>query len=162
MAYEDLRSFLKALEKEGELRRVTAEVDPYLEVGEITDRVQKSREGGRPGPALLFENVKGSKLPLAMNVFGSERRLCLALGVESLDEIGERIAELLKPELPHGISRPARTRSARRRSCAPCRRRRCARAPCQEVVLSGEASIWTCCRRCRPGRRTAVRSSTSA
>jgi 4-hydroxy-3-polyprenylbenzoate decarboxylase len=51
MAYEDLRSFLKALEKEGELRRVRAEVDPYLEVGEITDR----------GPALLFENVKGSR-----------------------------------------------------------------------------------------------------
>ncbi|CAM5624013.1 3-octaprenyl-4-hydroxybenzoate carboxy-lyase [Streptomyces antimycoticus] len=74
MAYDDLRSFLRALDKEGDLKRVKAEVDPYLEVGEIVDRVNKAG-----GPALLFENVKGSAMPLAMNVFGTDRRL-LALG----------------------------------------------------------------------------------
>ncbi len=70
MAYDDLRSLLRALEREGDLKRIKAEVDPYLEVGEIVDRVQKSG-----GPALLFENVKGSAMPLAMNVFGTDRRL---------------------------------------------------------------------------------------
>ncbi len=137
MAYEDLRSFLKALEKEGELRRVRAEVDPYLEVGEITDRVNKSRVGDRPGPALLFENVKGSRLPLAMNVFGSERRLCLALGLENLDEIGERIAGLLKPEMPHGLSgfKDALGKAAQLRTVPP---KRVKTAPCQEIVLTGD------------------------
>lgn len=68
MAYDDLRSFLRALEREGELKRIKAEVDPYLEIGEIVDRVQKAK-----GPALLFENVKGCAMPLAMNVFGTEQ-----------------------------------------------------------------------------------------
>ncbi|HET9168314.1 MAG TPA: UbiD family decarboxylase domain-containing protein, partial [Actinospica sp.] len=138
MAYEDLRSFLKALEKEGELRRVRAEVDPYLEVGEITDRVQKSRVNGEPGPALLFENVKGSRLPLAMNVFGSEKRLCMALGLDSLDEIGERIGGLLKPEMPQGLSgfKEALGKAAQLRTVPP---KRVKTAPCQEVVLTGDA-----------------------
>jgi len=70
MAYDDLRSLLRALEKEGDLKRVKAEVDPHLEVGEIVDRVQKAG-----GPALLFENVRGSSMPLAMNVYGTDRRL---------------------------------------------------------------------------------------
>src|SRR5215469_3237331 len=99
MAYDDLRSFLRALEREGDLKRITVEVDPYLEVGEIVDRVQKAK-----GPALLFENVKGSAMPLAMNVFGTERRLAKALGLKSADEIGEKIAGLLKPELPQGFT----------------------------------------------------------
>jgi 4-hydroxy-3-polyprenylbenzoate decarboxylase len=68
MAYDDLRSLLRALEREGDLKRIKAEVDPYLEVGEIVDRVQKAG-----GPALLFENVRGSAMPLAMNVFGTDR-----------------------------------------------------------------------------------------
>ena len=79
MAYDDLRSFLRALEREGDLKRIKAEVDPYLEVGEIVDRVQKSG-----GPALLFENVKGSAMPLAMNVYGTDRRLLKALGPEGV------------------------------------------------------------------------------
>src|SRR5689334_8719933 len=99
MAYDDLRSFLRALEREGELRRVRVEVDPYLEIGEIVDRVNKSG-----GPALLFENVRGSSMPLAMNVYGTERRLLKSLGLASYDEIGEKIAGLLKPELPHGFT----------------------------------------------------------
>jgi 4-hydroxy-3-polyprenylbenzoate decarboxylase len=137
MAYEDLRSFLKALEREGELRRITAEVDPYLEIGEITDRVQKESRTGAHCPALLFENVKGSALPLAMNVFGTERRLCLALGIKSLDEIGERIGELLKPELPHGLSgfKDALGKAAQLRSVPP---KHVKSAVCQEVVLTGD------------------------
>ena len=132
MAYEDLRSFLKALDREGELRRIKAQVDPYLEVGEITDRVQKAK-----GPALLFENVKGSALPLAMNVFGTERRLCLALGLKSLDEIGDRIGDLLKPELPQGLSgfKDALGKAAQLRTVPP---KHVKDAPCQQVVLTGD------------------------
>jgi 4-hydroxy-3-polyprenylbenzoate decarboxylase len=132
MAYEDLRSFLKTLEREGELRRIKVQVDPHLEVGEITDRVQKAH-----GPALLFENVKGSDLPLAMNVFGTQRRLCLALGIKSLDEIGERIGDLLKPELPHGLSgfKDALGKVAQLRSVPP---KHVKSAPCQQIVLTDD------------------------
>lgn len=132
MAYDDLRSFLKTLEREGELRRIKVQVDPYLEVGEITDRVQKAH-----GPALLFENVKGSELPLAMNVFGTQRRLCLALGIKSLDEIGDRIGELLKPELPHGFSgfKDALGKVAQLRSVPP---KHVKNAPCQQIVLTDD------------------------
>ncbi len=132
MAYEDLRSFLKTLEREGELRRIKVQVDPYLEVGEITDRVQKEH-----GPALLFENVKGSELPLAMNVFGTRRRLCLALGIKSLDEIGDRIGELLKPELPQGLSgfKDALGKVAQLRSVPP---KHVKGAPCQQIVLTDD------------------------
>ena len=98
MAYDDLRSLLRALEREGDLKRIKAEVDPYLEVGEIVDRVQKAG-----GPALLFENVRGSRMPLAMNVYGTDRRLLKALGLKSYAEISDKIGGLLKPELPHGF-----------------------------------------------------------
>jgi 4-hydroxy-3-polyprenylbenzoate decarboxylase len=138
MAYEDLRSFLKALDREGELRRITVEVDPYLEIGEITDRVQKEpRSSGAHCPALLFENVKGSTVPLAMNVFGTERRLCMALGIKSLAEIGDRIGELLKPELPHGLSgfKDALGKVAQLRSVPP---KHVTSAACQQIVLTGD------------------------
>ena len=62
---------------------MTAEVDPHLEIAEITDRVTKSG-----GPALLFRNVRGSPMPLLINQFGTERRMCMALGVERLDDLG--------------------------------------------------------------------------
>src|ERR1700755_3396000 len=99
MAYDDLRSLLRALERGGDLRPIKAQVDPYLEVGEIVDRVNK-----RGGPALLFENVRGSSMPLAMNVYGTDRRLLKALGLGSYAELGEKIGGLLKPELPHGFT----------------------------------------------------------
>ena len=81
----DLREWIALLEREGELVRVTAEVDPHLEVTEIVDRTVKAG-----GPALLFEHPKGSELPLLINQFGTERRMCLAFGVEPLDDVGER------------------------------------------------------------------------
>ena len=98
MSATDLPDFLAALERSGELSRISVEVDPYLEVAEIVSRVS-----AQFGPALLFENVKGSKIPLAMNVFGTTARMARALGVSDLDEIGARIGELLAPELPKSV-----------------------------------------------------------
>jgi 4-hydroxy-3-polyprenylbenzoate decarboxylase len=74
VAYRDLRDFVRTLEKKGELEKISAEVDPVLEITEITDRVVKAS-----GPALLFERAKGSKVPAVTNLLGSERRMCLAL-----------------------------------------------------------------------------------
>ena len=82
----DLRAWIALLEREGELVRVSAEVDPDLEITEIIDRVVKAG-----GPALLFENVKGSRHPLLINQFGTERRMCLAFGAPTLDEVGGRL-----------------------------------------------------------------------
>ena len=92
-----------------------------------------AREDPTAGPvknvALLFENVEGAHprrqpIPLAMNVFGTERRLCLALGLKNLDEIGERIGDLLKPELPHGVSGSASDALGKAAQLSPCRRSR--------------------------------------
>ena len=101
MPYDDLQSFLKALDAAGELKRISAEVNPILEVTEITDRVSKSKDASNK--ALLFENVNGSSLPLSINTFGSYKRMQMALGCESFDELADRIAELTRPEVPTGI-----------------------------------------------------------
>src|SRR5665647_3871728 len=79
MSYKNLESFIDKLEEAGELRRIKVEVDPVLEITEITDRVSKSG-----GPALLFEKVKGSEYPLLINAMGSYKRMALALGVEAV------------------------------------------------------------------------------
>ncbi|HLO27126.1 MAG TPA: UbiD family decarboxylase, partial [Geobacteraceae bacterium] len=93
MAWQDLREFLDRLEQTGQLHRIGAEVDPMLEIAEITDRVSKSPGGGR---ALLFERVRGSRFPAVTNIFGSERRVCAALGVDELPQLTRRMAELLQ------------------------------------------------------------------
>jgi 4-hydroxy-3-polyprenylbenzoate decarboxylase len=98
MAYDDLREFIRALEKGGQLKRIKEEIDPELEVTEITDRVSKSG-----GPALLFESVKGSKLPLLINALGSRQRMLTALGVKDYAEITERIIELVDVKSPQGL-----------------------------------------------------------
>jgi 4-hydroxy-3-polyprenylbenzoate decarboxylase len=106
LAYDDLRDWIKTLEKNGELKRVTAEVSPELEITEITDRVtKKGGPAGTPGgPALLFENVKGhSGHKVLINQFGSERRMAMALGVERLDDIAERISGLMNVKAPEGF-----------------------------------------------------------
>jgi 4-hydroxy-3-polyprenylbenzoate decarboxylase len=104
LAYKDLRDWTSALDRAGELKRVRTEVDPILEVTEIADRVSKSK-GKRPGgPALLFEKLTGHPgSRLLINQFGSERRMQMALGVESLDEIAARIRELLNMKSPEGL-----------------------------------------------------------
>ena len=94
----DLREWIALLEREGELRRISAEVDPDLEITEITDRVVKSG-----GPALLFENPKGSQHPLLINQFGTERRMCLAFGVEKLDDVAAKLGDVLDMQPPQGL-----------------------------------------------------------
>jgi 4-hydroxy-3-polyprenylbenzoate decarboxylase len=98
MAYNDLREFVGALEKAGELKRVALEVDPYLEITEFADRSVKTG-----GPAFLFEHPKGSKIPLLVNAFASMKRMELALGVDSVDEIANRISEYLEMRMPQGL-----------------------------------------------------------
>lgn len=99
MAYNDFQDFLQRLEHAGELKRIKTPLDPYLEITEVADRVMKREDGG---PALLIENPKGSQIPLAINVFGSRRRMSMALGVEDMEEIAKEIEGLLKPEVPAG------------------------------------------------------------
>src|ERR1700721_2311740 len=103
LAYDDLRAWIKALDKAGELKRIHEPVDPVLEISEITDRV--SKRGVRPGgPALLFENVKGYPgSQVLMNQFGSERRMKMAGRVDSLDDVAGRIKELLELKSPDGL-----------------------------------------------------------
>jgi 4-hydroxy-3-polyprenylbenzoate decarboxylase len=122
LAYDDLRDWIKTLEKHGELKRIREEVSPELEITEITDRVSKtgSRSGigshadangsatkdnyAPGGPALLFENVKGHPgHKVLINQFGSERRMALALGVASIDEIADRISGLMDVKAPEGL-----------------------------------------------------------
>lgn len=98
MAYADLREFIAALEKAGELKRVTEEVDPELEITEIADRAVKSG-----GPALLFENPKGSKIPVLINAFASMSKMKLALQVDSIEDVAGRIAELIELKKPEGL-----------------------------------------------------------
>ncbi|MFB3917651.1 MAG: UbiD family decarboxylase [Terriglobales bacterium] len=104
MAYNDLRDWITVLERAGELKRVRAEVDPILEITEITDRVSKSSRPHPGGPALLFENVKGHPgARLLINQFGSARRMNLALEVDSLDEVAARLREFMDVKSPQGL-----------------------------------------------------------
>jgi 4-hydroxy-3-polyprenylbenzoate decarboxylase len=98
MAHQDLREFIRALEKAGELKRIGIEVDPKLEITEFADRSVK-----RGGPALLFEKPKGSNVPLLINAFASAKRMEIALEVDSVDEIAGRISEYLQMRMPEGI-----------------------------------------------------------
>ena len=101
MKYKDLRDFIKQLEKQGELKRITVEVDPYLEMTEICDRTLK-----QGGPALLFENPKGANIPVLANLFGTPRRVAMGMGADSVTElrgIGELLAYLKEPEPPKGM-----------------------------------------------------------
>src|SRR5436853_6101957 len=99
----DLRAWIKLLEREGELVRISAEVDPDLEITEIVDRTVKAG-----GPALLFERPKGSEHPLLINQFGTERRMCLAFGVERLDDVAARLADVLEMQPPQGLAAKVR------------------------------------------------------
>jgi len=98
MPYDDLRDFIRALEKAGELKRIPFEVDPYLEITEFADRSVKSG-----GPALLFEKPKGSDVPVLINAFASMRRMEIALEVSSVEEVAAQISELLAMQKPEGL-----------------------------------------------------------
>lgn len=136
MKYRDLREFIDGLEKMGELRRIRAEVDPHLEMTEICDRVLRAE-----GPALLFENVRGSRMPVLANLFGTPKRVALGMGqesVEALREVGELLAFLKEPEPPKGF-RDAWQKMPIFRQVMSMGPRQVKKAPCQEVVLEGEA-----------------------
>ena len=128
----DLREWIALLEREGELVRVSAEVDPHLEVTEIVDRTVRAG-----GPALLFERPKGSAIPLLINQFGTERRMCLAFGVESLDDVAAKLSAILELQPPEGLA--AKVRGLKTlKSLADSRPKVVKRGVCQEVVLQGD------------------------
>ena len=127
----DLRAWIALLEREGELVRVSAEVDPHLEVTEIVDRVVKAG-----GPALLFESPK-SEHPLLINQFGTERRMCLAFGVERLDDVGRKLGDVLEMQPPQGLVEKVKG-LAKLKSIADSRPKSVRSGPCQEVVLTAD------------------------
>jgi 4-hydroxy-3-polyprenylbenzoate decarboxylase len=133
--YNDLRDFIAQLEQQGELKRIAAEVSPRLEMTEICDRVL--RQGG---PALLFEKPAGHSMPVLGNLFGTVRRVCLAMGVEdaaALREIGKLLAQLREPEPPKGL-RDAWDKLPLLKRVMDMQPKERSSAPCQEVVREGK------------------------
>jgi 4-hydroxy-3-polyprenylbenzoate decarboxylase len=128
----DLREWIALLEREGELVRVAAEVDPDLEITEIVDRTVKAG-----GPALLFEHPKGAQHPLLINQFGTERRMCLAFGVQSLDEIAHKLSDVLEMQPPQGLLEKVRGLQ-KLKSIADSRPRTVKRGPVHDIVLQGD------------------------
>jgi 4-hydroxy-3-polyprenylbenzoate decarboxylase len=126
---KDLREWIAQLEREGELVRVSAEVDPDLEITEIVDRTVRSG-----GPALLFERPKGSEHPLLINQFGTERRMCLAFGVQRLDDVAARVADVLEMQPPSGLMEKVRGLQ-KLKSVADSRPKTVGKGACQEIVL---------------------------
>jgi 4-hydroxy-3-polyprenylbenzoate decarboxylase len=135
MPFDDLRSFLRVLEKKRELVRIPFEVDPYLEITEFADRAVKTG-----APALLFEKPKGSVVPLAINLFASMRRMELALGVASVDEIAERISGFLQLQKPEGLVDKLKM-LPKLKEISSAFPRSVTDAPCQEVVRRGDFSL---------------------
>src|SRR5215212_695855 len=141
MSLDNLREFIKAIDGTGELVRIAHPVRARLEIAEIADRVMKSPGGG---PALLFEHVllengRRSSQPVAINLFGSMRRMCLALGTEKLDDVGGRIADMLNLKVPEGLlgKLAMLPRLAEIGKFPP--RVKGGRPPCQEMVQRDDA-----------------------
>jgi len=135
MSFKDLREFISLLEQEGELKRITAEVDPDLEITEIADRCLRNG-----GPALLFENPKGSSVPLLANLFGNTKRIALAMGqqdLEGLRDVGRLLAFLKEPSPPKGWRDLWQSLPSYKNvlNMPPAVRKT---APCQEVVIAEE------------------------
>jgi 4-hydroxy-3-polyprenylbenzoate decarboxylase len=139
MAYKDLQQFIDTLEKEGELVRIKEYVNPKLEIAEITDRISKIAGGGK---ALLFENT-GFDFPVLMNAYGSERRMCLALGVANLDDVAKEIENLF-----HLLSAPKENildklkflpKLGQFASWMP--KVKSGRGECQEIIIKNAADI---------------------
>ena len=141
MSYQDLRDFLSQLEARGELKRIAAEVDPHLEMTEICDRVLRAQ-----GPALLFERPKGHAIPVLGNLFGTVRRVALAMGIDAgadaagaagaLRERGRLLAHLREPEPPRGW-KDAWDKLPLLKQVLAMAPREVSRAPCQETVSEG-------------------------
>ena len=134
MKFRDIREFIAFLEQRGELRRIAIPVDPMLEISEITDRTIKSG-----GPALLFENPRGYDIPVLTNLFGSESRTAMALGLDSLEDVAEKVQSIidLVQGPPQGMANKLRT-LGQLVNLASIRPRTVNNPPCQDVVLQGE------------------------
>ena len=154
MPHRDLQDFIADLDNRGQLKRVTVEVDPVLEIAGITDRMSKSSAAGDAPPpptdpvhgryggsALLFENVKGSDIPVAINLFGSYQRMCLALGVTHLEELAQRIETLVKPQMPSSLVDKMKKLPdlARMAGFGP---RSVKRGICQQVIHTDDANLF--------------------
>ena len=134
MHFKDIRQFIEFLDERGDLKRITAMVDSDLEITEITDRTIKSG-----GPALLFENVAGSDAPVAINLMGTHQRTAWALGVENIDDLTSRVRKLLglAQGPPSGLMGKVRALGDLV-SVARTQPKIVRRAPCQDVVVTGE------------------------
>ncbi len=130
-SYKDLREFIAALDEAGELHRIKAPVSPYLEITQITDIMCKSPGGGK---AVLFENVEGYEFPVLTNAYGSEKRICMALGVEDLDELGERLGKILDITPPSGLKGHLEVLPIALDLFKSLPKRQKKKAPCQEIV----------------------------
>ncbi len=134
--YKNLGEFLAALDRAGELQRIDRKVSPEIEISRITDAESKSPRGGK---GLLFANVENSAFPVATNLFGSPRRICMALGVDHLDRLADRIREYIEFAPPTSLKEafgaiPKAIDVTRFFPRSPK-----SRPPCQEVVLKGDA-----------------------
>ena len=136
----DLQRFLSFLEEKGELVRVKEPVSPVLEITALADRVVKAG-----GPALLFENVEGRELPLAIGVYGTRRRMAWALGLDDLDDLGTRLRELMDVKVGGRLVGLA-SNLPKLRELASLPPKRVRRAPVQEVVWRGTRSTSAGCR----------------
>ena len=135
MKYKDLRDFISQLESQGELKRITAEVDPNLEMTEICDRVLRAG-----GPALLFENPKGYDTPVLGNLFGTPERVAMGMGEDSvtaLREVGKLLASLKEPSPPKGI-KDAFKAIPKYKKVLDMAPKKIKKAACQDFVIEGD------------------------
>jgi len=135
MQYKDLRDFIDALEQQGQLKRISVEVDPVLEMTEICDRTLRSG-----GPALLFENPKGSDIPVLANLFGTPERVAMGMGqekIEDLREVGKLLAFLKEPDPPKGM-KDAWEKLPIFKQVMNMAPKVVKKAPCQETIISGD------------------------
>jgi len=129
MVFENLHEYLDSLKKRGELIVIKEEIDPVYEMGYIADRLIKSK-----GPAVLFKNPKGSNIPVAMNLFGTKERTELALNVESLDDLGKRVEELVNAEVPYNFWDKLRN-IVKLKEFSKFIPKVVKEAPCQEIII---------------------------
>jgi len=135
MKHSDLRSFISFLEQQGELIRITQEIDPHLEMTEISDRTLRAQ-----GPALLFENPKGYSMPVLCNLFGTPKRVAMGMGqesVEALRDVGELLAFLKQPEPPKNL-RDFWDKRHDFKQVLNMPVKKLKKALCQEVIIEGD------------------------
>lgn len=135
MKYKDLRDFIKQLEAKGQLKRIQHEIDPNLEMTEICDRTLRAE-----GPAILFENPKGSDIPVLGNLFGTPERVAMGMGEDSVDalrEVGKLLAFLKEPEPPKGV-KDAWSKLPAFKQVLNMAPKVVKKAPCQEFVIEGD------------------------